>query len=296
VTGSLSVVATPIGNLGDLSERAAQVLRDADLVLAEDTRRTGRLLAHVGSTAPQRSLHEHNERGRIDDVIRRIADGAHVALVSDAGTPLMSDPGAPLVRACVAAGLRVIPIPGASAVLAALVASGLMGDRVAFDGFLPRRGSARTRRLEELAQEPRTCVLFLAPHRADDDLADLAAACGDDRPAVLCRELTKLHEEIRRGTLGSLRDGLEETVRGELTLVLAGALPPLPPEGPDEEDLAEVARRVAAGESTRDAVAEVASERGLARRALYAEVIGTRPAGRRPGVARPADGRPDDGR
>jgi 16S rRNA (cytidine1402-2'-O)-methyltransferase len=277
VAGSLSVVATPIGNLGDLSERAAEVLRTADLVLAEDTRRTGRLLAHVASRAPQRSLHEHNERERAVEVLERIAAGEHVALVTDAGTPLVSDPGLTLVRACVEAGVRVVPIPGASAVLAALVVSGLASDRVAFDGFLPRRGGARTRRLEELRTEPRTVVLFLAPHRAADDLADLAAALGEERPAVLCRELTKLHEDVRRGSLTALHDGVVDGVRGELTLVIAGAEPPPPPLGPDDEDLEAVAELVAAGSSTRDAVATVARARGLVRRELYAAVTGGGP-------------------
>lgn len=276
MSGTLSVVATPIGNLGDLSARAADVLRTADLVLAEDTRHTGRLLAHVGSGAPQRSLHEHNERERIDDVVARIAGGAHVALVTDAGTPLVSDPGLLLVRACIAADVPVVPVPGASAVLAALVASGLPTDRVAFDGFLPRRGGARTRRLAELADEPRTVVLFLAPHRAATDLADLADVCGDDRPAVLCRELTKLHEDVRRGTLGTLRDGAADGVRGELTLVVAGAPEPGTPAVDDATVAAAVERLVADGLSTRDAVARVATEHGLRRRAVYAAVTDRR--------------------
>jgi 16S rRNA (cytidine1402-2'-O)-methyltransferase len=272
MSGSLSVVATPIGNLGDLSPRAADVLRDADLVLAEDTRHTGRLLAHVGSSAPQRSLHEHNERARVDEVVERIAAGANVALVTDAGTPLVSDPGLVLVRACIAAGIAVVPVPGASAVLAALVASGLASDRVAFDGFLPRRGRARGERLAALLEEPRTVVLFLSPHRAADDLADLADACGDDRPAALCRELTKLHEEVRRGTLGELRDGAAEGLRGEITLVIAGAPEPGAPEVDDADVVADVAALVAGGTSTRDAVARVATERGLRRRDVYATV------------------------
>lgn len=271
-SGALHVVATPIGNLGDLTARAAEVLRTADLVLSEDTRRTGRLLAHVGSGAPQRSLHEHNERDRVDEVVARVADGATVALVTDAGTPLVSDPGLAVVRGCIVAGLPVVPVPGASAPLAALVASGLPTDRFTFEGFLPRRGRARAERLAGLADEARTAVLFVAPHRADEDLADLAAACGDDRPAVLCRELTKLHEEVRRGTLGDLRDGLGE-VRGEVTLVLGGAPAPVGPDAPGEDDVAEVAARVADGASTRDAVAAVAAARGLPRRALYAAVL-----------------------
>lgn len=276
MSGSLSVVATPIGNLGDLSVRAAEVLRTADLVLAEDTRRTGRLLAHVGSSAPQRSLHEHNERDRVEEVVARLADGAHVALVTDAGTPLISDPGLALVRACVAADIAVVPIPGASAVLAALVVSGLASDRVAFDGFLPRRGRTRTERLTELATEQRTVVLFLSPHRAAEDLADLAASCGEDRPAALCRELTKLHEDVRRGTLGTLHDGVREGVRGELTLVIAGAPPPPPVGDPGEDDVAAVASLVADGSTTRDAVTQVANARGFRRSDLYAAVTAKR--------------------
>ncbi len=269
MSGTLSVVATPIGNLGDLSPRAAEVLRTADLVLAEDTRHTGRLLAHVGSSAPQRSLHEHNERARVDEVVGRLQEGAQVALVTDAGTPLVSDPGLVLVRACIAAGVPVIPIPGASAVLAALVASGISSDRVAFDGFLPRRGRARTARLASLAEEPRTVVLFLSPHRAVDDLQDLADACGHDRPAALCRELTKLHEEVRRDTLGALQRSVVDGVRGELTLVIAGAPEPEVVEVDDAVLRADVAALVADGTSQRDAIAQVASARGLRRREVY---------------------------
>jgi 16S rRNA (cytidine1402-2'-O)-methyltransferase len=276
MSGTLSVVATPIGNLADLTARAADVLRTADLVLAEDTRHTGRLLAHVGSGVPQRSLHEHNERARIDEVVLLLEGGAHVALVTDAGTPLISDPGLALVRACADAGIVVVPIPGASAVLAALVVSGLASDRVAFDGFLPRRGRARGERLAELALERRTVVLFLSPHRAAEDLRDLAEACGDDRRAALCRELTKLHEEVRRGTLAELRDGVVDGVRGELTLVLAGAEPAVAPEVDEGEGVAAVAALVTEGWSTRDAVAHVADELGLRRRELYAAVTADR--------------------
>lgn len=272
MSGSLSIVATPIGNLGDLSPRAADVLRAADLILAEDTRHTGRLLAHVGSSAPQRSLHEHNERDRVDEVVGRIMEGADVALVTDAGTPLVSDPGLVLVRACIAAGVSVVPIPGASAVLAALVASGLASDRVAFDGFLPRRGRSRSARLAELAEEPRTVVLFVSPHRVAEDLADLASACGDERPAALCRELTKLHEEVLRGTLGSLRDGIADALRGELTLVIAGAPAPEVITVDEAVLVEEVDVLVAAGMSTRDAVTQVANDRGLRRRAVYSAV------------------------
>jgi 16S rRNA (cytidine1402-2'-O)-methyltransferase len=276
MSGTLSVVATPIGNLGDLTARAVEVLCGADLVLAEDTRHTGRLLAHIGSTVPQRSLHEHNERSRVEEIVARLASGEDVALVTDAGTPLVSDPGLALVRACIDAGIAVVPIPGASAVLAALVASGLASDRVAFDGFLPRRGQARAARLAELATEQRTVVLFLSPHRADADLADLARTCGGDRGAALCRELTKLHEEVRHGTLAELRDGVAGGVRGELTLVMAGAEPPPVSQVSEAEGVEAVAALVAQGWSTRDAVARVADESGLRRRALYAAVTADR--------------------
>jgi 16S rRNA (cytidine1402-2'-O)-methyltransferase len=279
MSGSLSIVATPIGNLGDLTPRAADVLRSADLVLAEDTRHTGRLLAHVGSTAPQRSLHEHNERARVDEVVARIAAGEDVALVTDAGTPLVSDPGLVLVRACIAAGITVVPVPGASAVLAALVTSGIASDRVAFDGFLPRRGRTRSLRLAELADEPRTVVLFLSPHRAAEDLADLAEACGEERQAALGRELTKLHEEVRRGTLGALRDSVQDGVRGELTLVIAGAPEPDAPEVDEDELVTAVEALVAGGLSTRDAVARLAEQRGLRRRDVYATVTMRRAGG-----------------
>jgi 16S rRNA (cytidine1402-2'-O)-methyltransferase len=273
VAGSLIVVATPIGNLGDLSARATQILRDVDLILAEDTRHTGRLLAHLGSEVPQRSLHEHNEEQRTAEVLARLQAGERVALVSDAGTPAVSDPGYRLVAACVAAGLRVEPIPGPSAVLAALVASGLPTDRFAFDGFLPRKGGARRQRLAELAREPRTVVLFAAPHRVAQDLGDLAAALGADRPAALGRELTKLHEEVRHGTLASLAAGAEDGVRGEVTLVIGGR--PRQASTPPQDD--ELARRVgdlvAAGGSKKDAIAEVARAAGVPKRTVYQAVL-----------------------
>jgi 16S rRNA (cytidine1402-2'-O)-methyltransferase len=273
VAGSLVVVATPIGNLGDLSARATQVLRDVDLILAEDTRHTGRLLAHLGSEVPQRSLHEHNEEQRTAEVLARLQAGERVALVSDAGTPAVSDPGYRLVAACVAAGLRVEPIPGPSAVLAALVASGLPTDRFAFDGFLPRKGGARRQRLAELAREPRTVVLFAAPHRVAQDLGDLAAALGADRPAALGRELTKLHEEVRHGTLASLAAGAEDGVRGEVTLVIGGR--PRQASTPPQDD--ELARRVgdlvAAGGNKKDAIAEVARAAGVPKRTVYQAVL-----------------------
>jgi 16S rRNA (cytidine1402-2'-O)-methyltransferase len=271
--GTLLVVATPIGNLGDLSERAAETLRTVDLVLAEDTRHTGRLLAHVGSEVPQRSLHDHNERDRIAEVLDRLAAGERIALVSDAGTPTVSDPGYRLLAACADAGVRIEPIPGASALLAALVASGLPTDRVAFDGFLPRKGAARASRLAELGAERRTFVLFVAPHRAATDLQDLATACGEARPAALCRELTKRFEEIRRGGLAELAASAKDGVRGELTLVVAGA-PDAEPETLASEDLvARVRALVATGLTKKSAIADVAAATGTPRREVYQAVI-----------------------
>lgn len=276
--GTLSVVSTPIGNLDDLTLRAMEVLRTADLILAEDTRRTGRLLAHIGSEVPQRSLHEHNETQRLDELLARLRDGAHLALVSDAGTPTVSDPGYRLLSACAAQGVRIVPVPGASAALAALVVSGLPTDRVALDGFLPRKVGPRRARLAALAVEPRTSVLFLSPHRGAQDLADLAAVAGDERPAVLCRELTKLHEEVLRGTLGTLRERVAAGVRGELTLVLAGAPADAAGAMTDEQLVDEVADRISAGERTKDAVSAVAAAHGRSKRDLYQAVLDRREA------------------
>lgn len=281
-SGVLQVVATPIGNLDDLSVRAAGVLREADLVLAEDTRRTGRLLAHVGASTPQRSLHEHNEVHRIPEVLERLRAGERIVLVSDAGTPTVSDPGYRLLAAVAEAGLRIEPIPGASAVLAALVASGLPTDRVVFDGFLPRKGAARRQRLGEIAQEPRTTVLFVPPHRAQADLEDLATACGLQRPAVLCRELTKLHEDVWRGGLGELAERAADGVRGEVTLVIAGAPVEEAPSRSIADQVTEVQALIAAGAGTKAAVAEVAATTGASRRTLYQAVLDARSSDPRP--------------
>lgn len=272
--GRLVVVATPIGNLDDLPPRAARHLRGCDLVLAEDTRRTGRLLAHIGSEAPQLSLHEHNEGDRLPAVLERLRAGAEVALVCDAGTPGISDPGHRLVRACAGEGIPVEAVPGASAVLAALVVSGLPTDRFAFEGFLPRRGEARRQRLEELAREPRTVVLFASPHRLERDLADLSEVLGADRPAALCRELTKLHEETRRAALGDLhREVADAGVRGEVTLVVGGA-PPRPTVDTSPHALVEAVRlRVEAGVVKKEAIKEVAREARVPKRLVYQAVV-----------------------
>lgn len=274
--GRLLVVATPIGNLDDLAPRAATAMRDADLVVAEDTRRTGRLLAHVGADTPQWSLHEHNERDRADVVVARLLEGQQVVLVSDAGTPAVSDPGYRLVRACVEAGVEVVAVPGPSAVLHALVTAALPTDRFAFDGFLPRSGAMRRQRLAEVAAERRTVVVFLSPHRAAADLADLAAACGEDRPAALARELTKLHEETMRASLGELAEQVQrEGVRGELTLVIGGA--PAPEVDVASLDPADLAAMVAAleadGTSRKDAIRTVATDLGLPKRDVYDAVV-----------------------
>ncbi len=267
------VVATPIGNLGDLSSRAADVLRGADLVAAEDTRRTGRLLAHIGADVAQLSYHDHNEEQRLPQLVDRIRAGATVALVTDAGTPAVSDPGYRLVRACIDAGLAVEAVPGPSALLHALVVSGLPTDRFTFEGFLPRRRGARADRLAELADEPRTMVLYLSPHRAAADLADLAAAVGDDRPGALCRELTKLHEEVVRAPLAELLELARVGVRGEATLVVGGA-PAEPVVARSADELAkDVARRVAAGVSKKAAIAEVAAEARVPKREVYQAVV-----------------------
>jgi 16S rRNA (cytidine1402-2'-O)-methyltransferase len=272
-TGALVVVATPIGNLEDLSPRAARWLCEADLVLSEDTRHTGRLLQHVGSTVPQWSYHDHNERERLPAVLERLADGASVVLVSDAGTPGVSDPGYRLVAAAAAAGVEVIAVPGPSAALHALVTSGLPTDRFVFEGFLPRKGRARQQRLDEIAAEERTVVIFLSPHRAAQDLADLAQACGADRRAAVGRELTKLHEETRRGALDELAAWAADGAKGELTLVI-GPQPARDEPAPDPRTLADqVHALMDSGTPKKDAMREVADQAGLPRREVYQALL-----------------------
>ncbi len=222
--GTLYVVATPLGNLDDLTPRAAQVLRTVPVVAAEDTRYTRRLLHHLDAHPALLSYHAHSPDDRIAAILRHLESGRDVALVSDAGTPVISDPGARLVAAVREAGLPVVPIPGVSAVAAALSAAGLPADRYLFAGFPPRKGSARSAFLARVAAEPWSIVLYEAANRLVDLLADLAQTVGPERRAVVARELTKLHEEIRAGTLSELRAWYEETApRGEITLVLAGA-------------------------------------------------------------------------
>jgi 16S rRNA (cytidine1402-2'-O)-methyltransferase len=270
--GALVVIGTPIGNLGDLSPRAVDALASADTVYCEDTRHSRKLLTHAGiSGVPLRSLHEHNEGDRVDDVVAAVAAGRTVALVTDAGMPAVSDPGARVVAAVAGAGLLVTVVPGPSAVLVALVASGLATERFCFEGFLPRAGRARAERLAAVAAETRTTVLFEAPVRTAATLADLAGACGGDRPVAVARELTKLHEEVWRGTLSAATGWAADGVRGEVVLVLAGA----PGPGVDDADvddavlLAALAEQTAAGARTRGAVDRVAADHGVSRRRVY---------------------------
>jgi 16S rRNA (cytidine1402-2'-O)-methyltransferase len=226
VTGRLQVIATPIGNLADLSERAREALAGADVIAAEDTRHTAVLLKTLGISKPLLSLHEHNEARRVAALLARLAAGERVALVSDAGTPLLSDPGYELVRRAAAAGFSVSAIPGPSAITAALAIAGLPTDRFCFEGFLPARQGERRAALQALAHEPRTLVFFEAPHRIAASLADMAATLGPTREAVVARELTKAHETIYRGTLQELaqRAAAEANfARGEITLIVHGA-------------------------------------------------------------------------
>lgn len=222
IAPGLYIVATPIGNLGDLSPRARDVLASVDLVAAEDTRHSGRLLAHFGIATPQVSLHEHNERERAAELLVRLGRGESIALISDAGTPLISDPGMPLVRAARAAGVPVFAIPGACALVAALSVSGIATDRFVFEGFLPPKAAARKARLKELAYEPRTLVFYESPHRITATLADMAAALGADREACIARELTKLHESVHTGSLSDLQARAEAETRGEWVIVVSG--------------------------------------------------------------------------
>jgi 16S rRNA (cytidine1402-2'-O)-methyltransferase len=231
--GSLTVVGTPIGNLADLSPRAADRLRGADVVACEDTRRTATLLRHAGSSARMVSVHRHNEASRVAHLVARMGEGARVVLVSDAGMPLVSDPGARLVRAAIDAGVGVEVVPGPSAVTAALAVSGLgTGDGFSFAGFVPRRGAERNEVLEALASSPVPVVAFESPQRLPALLTDLAERI-PDRPVAVCRELTKLHEEILRGTAAELAGRLTEPLRGEIAVVV-GPAPPVP-AGPADD-------------------------------------------------------------
>ncbi|MGS2614135.1 16S rRNA (cytidine(1402)-2'-O)-methyltransferase [Micromonospora sp. LZ34] len=274
-TGRLVLLGAPLGNPADASARFREVLGAADVVAAEDTRRLTRLARDLDVTVPGRivSYFEGNEERRTPELVDVLAAGYLVALVTDGGMPSVSDPGYRLVRAALDAGVPVTAAPGPSAVTTALALSGLPSDRFCFEGFLPRTPAARRSRLRGLAGEQRTLVLFEAPHRIAGALADLAAAFGPDRPAALCRELTKTYEEVVRRPLGDLaRWAAEEKPRGEITLVVGGA-PEVAPERPDDDTLrAAVAAREATGLTRRDAITEVATEFGLRRRDVYTVV------------------------
>lgn len=275
--GVLLLAATPLGNPGDATGRLVDALGNADVIAAEDTRRLHRLARDLGVQITGRviSLHDSVEAARTETLVQEIRQGHRVLVVSDAGMPAVSDPGYRLIRATIDAGQRISVLPGPSAVLAALVVSGLPVDRFCFEGFLPRRGGERRRRLSELAAEPRTMVFFEAPHRVADMLADLREAFGADRPVALCRELTKTYEEIIRGTLGEVADNLGEP-RGEFTVVVGGA-PRGVEQGSPEEWGAAVALRVEAGSDPKAAISEVAREVGAPRRAVYDAYVAVKP-------------------
>jgi len=267
--GRLILVGTPIGNLSDLSSRAAEALSAADVIACEDTRRTGRLLSHLGISGKKYVVvNEHTEGDASQRLIERIRAGEIVVLVSDAGMPGVSDPGEYLVAQVIAADLAVEVVPGPSAVLAALVQSGLSTSRFVFEGFLPRKGAARARMLAEVGREKRTVVLFEAPHRLVRTLNDLQSVCGSDRLVVLARELTKMHEEVWRGSLTEALARVENVEpRGEFVVVLEGA--PEPDEASDQELCDAITSARERGATNRDAVDEVAEMFGVSRRRVY---------------------------
>ncbi|MTD12684.1 16S rRNA (cytidine(1402)-2'-O)-methyltransferase [Nakamurella sp. YIM 132087] len=268
--GVLVLAGTPLGRVSDASPGLAAVLTAADVIAAEDTRRFHRLVTDLGVTVRGSvvSYYEAVEQSRIPALIGQLQQGLTVVLVTDAGMPSVSDPGYRLVAAAAAAGVRVTSVPGPSAVLTALALSGLPSDRFTFEGFPPRKPGARRSALLELAGERRTMVFFESVHRLDETLAAMVDVFGADRPAALCRELTKTYEEVRRGTLGEITAGAGD-VRGEVTLVIAGASGAVDQEVTDEQLAAEVAELVGGGASRKDAVGEIAARRGLPRRRVY---------------------------
>ncbi len=282
VSGLLVLAGTPIGHLGDAPPRLADELAVADVVAAEDTRRLRRLTAALGVTPSGRvvSYHEHNEAARTPELLAALRAGSRVLLLTDAGMPAVSDPGYRLVRAAVDAGVRVTAVPGPSAVLTAVAVSGLPTDRFAFEGFLPRRAGERSARLRAVADDPRTLVFFEAPHRLARTLAAMADVLGPDRPAAVCRELTKTYEEVRRGPLEELARWAAEGVRGEVTVVVAGRTTRSADAPADPAALAaRVAEREAAGEARKAAIVGVAAAAGVPRRAVYDAVVAARHLG-----------------
>ncbi len=271
MSGTLFLVGTPIGNLGDMSDRARETLKSVDLVAAEDTRRTGRLLLAFGIKAKTVSLFEGNERVRSEELLRALRAGKDVAVVSDAGMPIVSDPGFPLVRACVEEGIDVRVVPGPSSVIAALVVSGLPTDRFVFEGFLPRKAGERRARLAAMRNDPRTAVLFESPHRVATLLRDVLVELGDRRMA-LARELTKLHEEVVRGRTSEVLARLADAnLKGEVVIVLEGATDA---GTPSLEDLVDEARAlVEGGWKKRQAASEIARKRGAGANEIYTALL-----------------------
>ena len=269
MTGALVLVATPIGNLGDMSQRAIDALKQAEIICCEDTRHSGKLLSHFGVAGKKLMvINEHTEYDAREEIVGLVASGKSVALITDAGTPGISDPGERLVVAVVNAGLQVSAIPGPSALTMALVISGLPTSRFVFEGFLPRSGADRTERLAMTATESRTIVLYEAPHRLIKTLSDLTTACGAVRRVVVARELTKLHEEIWRGTLQDANMYFSTTEpRGEFVIILEPAKPPAPPT--DEELVEAIRAEIAKGVSRKDSAARVSARFGIAKRHVY---------------------------
>jgi 16S rRNA (cytidine1402-2'-O)-methyltransferase len=270
MSGKLVLCATPIGNLEDTSRRVLRTLEEADVVACEDVRRARKLLTHFGISARDLVVYnEGNERRRAGELVRRIEAGETVTLTSDAGMPGLSDPGYRLVRACVDAGLPVEVVPGPTAVVSALVVSGLPPARFVFEGFLPRKAGDRARRIAELSSEVRTLVFFVSPHKVHDTIADLRRGLGD-RPAALVRELTKVHEEVRRGTLSDLLEELgDRSARGEIVLVVGGAIGAHRPQANASELAREARALMDAGVDRRDALVRVARSAGVPKRAVF---------------------------
>ncbi len=275
MTGTLILCATPIGNLGDLSDRATKTLRNADVIFAEDTRRTGLLLKHIGASVPMKSFHAHNEQSRLAGLVSHLEAGDTVVLVSDAGMPVLSDPGRAAVDTAVGIGATVTVIPGPSAAASALAVSGFDGDRFRFEGFLPRKGRARTEVLQSIGSARTTVIFFASPKRVVKDLTHIADHCDATRKVVLARELTKLHEEIWRGTLdGAITHwGQHDNIRGEFTVVLDAVTEAVP----DIERAKDAANDlISQGSTASDAVRAVATSTGVSRRQLYDLVIHAR--------------------
>jgi 16S rRNA (cytidine1402-2'-O)-methyltransferase len=267
--GMLYLVGTPIGNLEDMTFRAVRILQNVDLIAAEDTRHTGKLLQHFQVTAPQISYHDHNRNSRTPELIARLKQGKAIALVTDAGMPGISDPGYELVKACAEAGIVVVPIPGCTAAITALSASGLPSDRFVFEGFLPAKSQPRRERLELLKSEPRTLIFYEAPHRLRQTLADFAEFFDAEREITLARELTKLHEELWRGSLaGAIAHYTTHEPQGEYTLVVAGAslTQPLLSEAALKEELQNLLKQ---GLSRSQASRQLAQQTSLPRRHIY---------------------------